>query len=288
MSSPLMIHRPRSIDEVLTLLEAHRGEAKIVAGATALTILLRQGLISPEALISLDRISGLDAIDIKDGVLTLGARVTHRAVERDPLVRQNIPVLAHAFGVVANVRVRNVATVGGVLAEADYASDPPAVFVMLNADIVVRSNGGARVIPAGEFVRDFYETALEPNEIITGVRVALPGPRTRAVYEKFSSRSSEDRPCIGVAALVQFAEDNRTCEAVRVVVGAVASTPQRFHDVEARALSRDLTPALAQEIAEEYADRVDPIDDLRGSSWYRREMIRVWVRRALENVHAAA
>ncbi|MGH7716473.1 MAG: FAD binding domain-containing protein [Vulcanimicrobiaceae bacterium] len=284
----MTIHRPRTIDEVLLLLETHRSEAKIVAGSTALTILLRQGLISPEALVSLDRICGLHTIDVKDGVLKLGALVTHRAVERGVLVREHVPVLSHAFGVVANVRVRNVATVGGVLAEADYASDPPAVFVMLDAEIVVRSNACERVIPAGEFVRDFYETALEPNEIITGVRVPLPAPRTRAVYEKFSTRSSEDRPCIGVAALVRFAEDNRTCEDVRVVVGAVASTPQRFRDVEALAMSRELTPALAQEIAEEYADRIDPLDDLRGSSWYRREMIRVWVRRALENAYAAA
>lgn len=288
MSGRLTIHRPRTLDEALLFLEAHRGEAKIVAGSTALTILLRQGLISPEALVSLDRVAGLDAIELKDGALHLGALVTHRDVERSPLVRRHLPVLAHAFGVVANVRVRNVATVGGVLAEADYASDPPAVFAMLDAEIVARGSAGERTIPATDFVRDFYETALEPNEIITGVRVPLHAPNTRAVYEKFSTRSSEDRPCIGVAALVRLEDDNRTCEDVRVVVGAVASTPQRFPDVEDLAPSRELTPALAAEIAEEYAERIDPLDDLRGSSWYRREMIRVWVRRALENAYARA
>lgn len=284
MASPLVIHRPRTLDEAFLHLQAHAGAAKIVAGSTALTILLRQGFISPEALVSLDRIPGLAAIEVSESEIRLGALVTHRAVELSPEVRRRIPALAHAFGVVANVRVRNVATVGGVLAEADYASDPPAVFVSLDAEVVVQGPGGERVIPAADFVRDFYETALEPNEIVTGVRVPLPKLRTRAVYEKFSTRSSEDRPCIGVAAVVRLAEDDRTCEDVRVVVGAVASTPQRFRDAERIAVGNAMTAQIATEIAEAYAERIDPLDDLRGSAWYRREMVRVWIRRALKRV----
>src|SRR5579883_1062931 len=121
MPAALTIHRPRTLDEALLHLQVHGDEAKLVAGSTALTILLRQRLIVPEALVSLDRLTGLKEIRVEGGVLHLGALVTHRDVELSPVVRRHIPVLAHAFGVVANVRVRNVATVGGVLAEADYA-----------------------------------------------------------------------------------------------------------------------------------------------------------------------
>jgi aerobic carbon-monoxide dehydrogenase medium subunit len=258
-----------------------------VAGGTALTILLRQRLIRPAALVSLADVPGLETIACRDGWLHLGALATHRAVERSPVVRRTIPGLARTFQVVANVRVRNVATVGGVVAEADYASDPPAMLVALGAQVEVRGPAGARSIPADEFFVGFYETALGPAEIVTGVCVPVPAAGTRAAYEKVVTRSSEDRPCLGVAALVRLADD-RTCRDVRVAVGAVADVPQRFPEVEAMALGRPLDDELATAVADAYAGRIDPIDDLRGSAWYRAEATRVWVRRALQAAREAA
>src|SRR5207244_1346453 len=125
-----------------------------------------------------------------------------------------------------SVRVRCAATVGGVLAEADYASDPPCVFVGLDADVVVRGSGGERRIPAGDFFLGFFETALAADEIVTAVEVPLLAPGTGAVYSKYSSRSAEDRPCVGVFAAVRLADDGRTCEELRVSVGAAARVPQ--------------------------------------------------------------
>src|SRR6185295_5939038 len=147
--------------------------------------------------------------------------------------------LAFTFGTVANVRVRNAATVGGVLAEADYASDPPTAFLALDASVEVASPGGARQIAIGDFFRGFYETALEPNEIVTHVRVPLPATGTSAVYEKFVTRSSEDRPCVGVFAALRVADDGR-CDELRVAAGAVAEVPQRFPDIEALAHGHEL------------------------------------------------
>jgi carbon-monoxide dehydrogenase medium subunit len=238
--------------------------------------MLRQGLIDPAALVLLRGISGLDGIERENGHVRIGALVTHREAERSATLAEAIPVLAEVFSRVANVRVRNQATVGGVLAEADYASDPPAVFVGLAAELEARGPSGARTIPAGEFFRAFYETALEPTEILTSVRVPLPTDGTRAVYKKYVSRSSEDRPCVGVFA-------SAGPGGVRVVVGAAAETPQTFPEIEALG-SGGLDQQTIATIADRYAESIDTLEDMRGSSWYRQEMVRVWVARALTEV----
>src|SRR3989442_6786893 len=202
MPQTIAFHEPTSVEQAALLLAEYRGDAKVVAGATALTILLRNRLIAPRALISLGRIgSGLRTIREDDGALVLGALVTHREVEQSALVRRRIPVLAETFATVANVRVRNVATVGGVVAEADYASDPPAVLLALDAEVEAQGPKGARRIPAARFFVGFLETALTRDEVVTAVRVPVPPARTRGADEKFVTRSSQDRPCVGLISL---------------------------------------------------------------------------------------
>jgi aerobic carbon-monoxide dehydrogenase medium subunit len=176
----LEILKPRSVAEAVGMLTDYGDDARPMAGATAVSILLRQGLIAPRYLVSLNSLPGLDAIERRDGTLHLGALVTHREVERSPLVHETVPVLSRTFGQVGNVRVRNVATVGGVLAEADYASDPPCVLLALDAQLEVSGPGGDRSIPAAEFFRGCYETALGTGEILTGVSLKIPPPATRA------------------------------------------------------------------------------------------------------------
>lgn len=276
-----------SLDEAVGALEHYGEDAKVVAGATALTIMLQQGLIEPVAMVSIGRIQGLRGIERADDTLAIGALTTHREVELSPVVRDSLPVLATTFGLVANVRVRNAATVGGVVAEADYASDPPAMLAALDAEIDIHGPSGARSLPIADFLIGFYETALEPAEIVTGVRVPLLPAGSGAIYEKFTTRSSEDRPCVGVAAIVRT-DDDGTCADLRVAVGAAAEIPQRFAEVEAEARGRAVDEALATTIAERYAEAIDPLSDMRGSDWYRREMIRVWVRRAILGARDAA
>jgi carbon-monoxide dehydrogenase medium subunit len=261
---------PRSLDEALAL-KAERGdEATVVAGGTFVGILVNQRLLEPAAFLSLRGVPGLDSIS-GDGELALGAMVTHRAVERSSAVRQGWPGLAGAFGVVASPRVRNQATVGGVLADADYASDPPAMLCALRARAVARGAAGTREIPVDELILGHYETSLAPDELITEVRV--PGGTERAVYRKFRSRSHEDRPCVAVAAALAGG-------VLRVVVGAVAARPQHFPELCA------LGAGAAAEIGRRYAEAIDPIADVRGSSAYRRRVIAVEVRRAVEELAA--
>jgi carbon-monoxide dehydrogenase medium subunit len=252
--------------------------------------MLRERLIDPKALVWIGRLPEpeLSSISEDDGHLEIGALVTHRDVERNETVKSVLPVLAYTFSKVANVRVRNQATVGGVLAEADYASDPPAVFLALDAEVDVRGPSGGRTIPMKEFTQSFYTTALEPSELVTAVRVPVPQHGTRAVYHKFVTRSSEDRPCIGVCGVVRLAADGKTAEDVRVSVGAAAEIPQRFPELEKELVGKDLDDAAIRSIAEGYAERIETLDDMRGSSWYRTQMVRVWVRRALEDARTAA
>jgi aerobic carbon-monoxide dehydrogenase medium subunit len=249
------------------VLKAQRDDLTVVAGGTFVGILVNQGLLAPTAFLSLHRIPGLEYVRA-NGDLHVGALTTHRAVEHSGAVRESWPALAVTFGLVASPRVRNQATVGGVLADADYASDPPSMLVALGACVVARSVRGERVIPAEELIVSYYETSLAPDELLVEVRV--PGGPHRATYRKFRSRSHEDRPCVGVAACRRDGE-------LRVVVGAVAERPQWFPNL--------CDPAAdPAELGRAYAEAIAPISDVRGSSEYRKRVIAVEVRRALEEV----
>ena len=268
-------HEPRSLDEALSLRAEHGEEATVVAGGSFLGIVMNQKLFAPTRLVALRGVPDLDYIEADDGFLRLGAMTTHRDVERSPVVRDKWPTLAFNFSVVASPRVRNQATVGGVVADADYASDPPAMLAALGARVVARSVRGEREIPMEEFVVGHYETALEEDELVTEVRV--PRSDGRSVYRKFRSRSSEDRPCVSVAAA-------REDGGLRVVVGAVAERPQYFPEVCDLARGERLDDGLAAEIGHRYAEGIEPLADSRGSARYRRRIIAVEVRRALEDL----
>jgi aerobic carbon-monoxide dehydrogenase medium subunit len=275
---------PRTMEEAAGLRGEHGDEARILAGGTALVLMLRNRLIAPRYLISLNTVEGYRDVTYQPGEgLRLGALATIAQAERAPALREHYPALADTYHQVANIRVRWAATVGGNLTEADYASDPPAMLMALDARVGVAGPRGAREIPLGEFFTDYYETALAPDEVLTEIRVPDPAPGTRATYFKFITRSSEDRPCVGVAATLRL-DASGACEDLRVVVGAVAGTPQRFPEAEAQARGERPTSALFQAIGQAYAQAIDPIDDMRGSAWYRQRMVGVLVARALERL----
>lgn len=273
---------PASLEEALALRADYGDEATVVAGGTFIGNLLNQRLLAPAALLSLQHMKELAFIEAGQP-LRLGAMTTHRAVERSSIVRERWPVMAYTFSLVASPRVRNQATVGGVLADADYASDPPALFTALNATVLARSTHGEREIPVEELITGYYETALRPDELLVEVRV--PGDVEGVVYRKFRSRSSEDRPCVAVAVA-------QVAGKLRVVVGAVADRPQYFPDICALADSVDgadgaeMSRELATEIGRRYAEAIDPISDSRGSATYRRRIIAVEVHRALEQLQS--
>lgn len=278
--------QPGSLDEAVTLLAAQNEDTKVISGGTALVIMLKNRLIAPATLLSLGRLSELRNIRHEPGTgLRIGAMVTIREAELSPLIRDKQPTLAQTFGKVGNVRVRHAATVGGNLTEADYASDPPCVLVALRARVKARSSKGEREIPLVNLFKGFYETTLTADEILTELIVPDPEPGTRSTYLKYVSRSSEDRPCAGMAALLETRADG-TCKELRLVAGAVAEIPQEISAAEEQARDQKLSAKLIDHIAQAYADAIEPLSDLRGSAWYRKQMIRVLARRALQQVSA--
>jgi aerobic carbon-monoxide dehydrogenase medium subunit len=271
---------PTSLEEALELRNNYGDEATVVAGGTFIGILMSQRIMIPGVLLALRGVHELafieaDEDDSKKGPLRIGATTTHRAVERSALVRQGWPILAYTFSLVASPRVRNQATVGGVLADADYASDPPAMFTALKATAVALSVDGEREIPVEELITGYYETSLHPNELLVEVRI--PRNVEKPVYRKFRSRSSEDRPCVAVAAAQVDGK-------LRVVVGAVAERPQYFPDICTLGDGEQLNRELATEIGLRYAENITPLSDSRGSAEYRKRVIAVEVRRALEEM----
>jgi carbon-monoxide dehydrogenase medium subunit len=268
---------PSTLRDAIALRAERGDEATVIAGGTFVGILMNQGFLSPPALLSLGGVGELRGVEVVDGELRLGAMVTHRDVERDARVRAGWPVLARMFALVASPRVRNQATIGGVLADADYASDPPAMLQALGARALLRSPARERTVAIEELILGYYETCIADDELLVEVRV--PAAPERAVYRKFRSRSSEDRPCVAVAAV-------RDGQRLRVVVGAVAERPQEFPEVCALAGGRELDRALATKIGAGYAERVAAIDDVRGSAAYRRRVTAVEVRRAIEELAA--
>jgi aerobic carbon-monoxide dehydrogenase medium subunit len=274
--------QPHSLEEAQELIVQHGDDARLIAGGMAVVLMIQQRLIAPEILISLSRISELvHQQEAADG-LHLGPTVLLRTIELSRKVREDYPAFAYACGVVGNVRVRNQATLGGNLAEADYASDPPTMLLALNAAVTIRGPGGSRVLPLSEFFLGFYTTAMEADELITDIFIPRLLPGTRMAYIKYRSRSSEDRPCVGVAAVADF--DGEVCRELRVAVGAACEIPRRLPEIEALSIGERLTDALVDEIAEDYAAGIDTLEDLRGSAWYRKQMIRVFVKQALEEV----
>jgi aerobic carbon-monoxide dehydrogenase medium subunit len=274
-------HEPGDLAEALRL-RAELGEsALVVAGATFTGILVGQRLVRPETFLFLGRVAGLDEIEAAGEELRLGAMVRHRAVERSPEIGSGWSSLARAFGVVASPRVRNQATVGGVLCDADYASDPPAMFVALDARVRLASLRGTREMSVEDFITGHYSTQLGDDELLT--EVVVPRAPARATYLKFRSRSTEDRPCVAVAAVADFEPDG-SCRLLKVVAGAVADRPRLLPEACDLARGRPLDAVMARRIGEAYAEGVETIADVRGSAAYRTQVLSVIVRRALEEL----
>ncbi len=281
--NPIKFIEPTELSEAISLLDQHGDDAKIIAGGTSVVLMLQQRLVAPSVLISLGRIPNYDFIRLESDELHIGALTNLRDLERSGIVSTFCPALAHTFHVVANVRVRNQATIGGNLASADYAADPPAMLTALEARVQVLGSETKREIPLDEFFLGFYTTALEPNEILTEIIIPKLPASARAAYQKYTSISAEGRPCVALGAVADFESDGR-CRNLRLAVGAAVETSQRVREAEAMAHGHILTDELVAAIAEEYARTLDPLADVRGSAWYRREMIRVFVKRALEEV----
>ena len=276
------LHRPVTVAEASGLLAA-RPDAALYAGGTELLLLMKAGLVRPADVIDLKRVSALGGLVDGDGALAIGATVTHRALERSAAVRARWPLVAGVAAHVANVRVRNVGTVGGNLAFADPHSDLATLFLVFDATVGLASTAGARELPLADFVVGPYETTRRPDEVLTGVRLQSWPARTVGVYVKFGLH---ERPTLGLALALTLDESDRVT-AARLAAGCVSPRPHRIEAAERALVGRRLG-AVGDEFAALAADAVDPVSDLHGGADYKRELTRVFARRALTAAVARA
>lgn len=268
---------PRTLDEALLALGDP--EARCLAGGVSLMVLIRNGLLAPRRLVNLKTIPGLDGISVDaGGALHLGPLARHRDLERSPLVRAGWPVLASAARQVGSPVIRNMGTIGGNLCHGDPAADLPAALVALDARLTVVGPDGEGEIPAGEFHRGYYETALPPGGLLRKIVVPPPGQGSSGVYLKLR-RTATDLPIVAVAA--QLTMDGDRCRRAALAVGAAGAAPARLRTAEVSLEGRALDARAAADAAALARQAVKPIDDARGSAEYKRDMVEVMVRRAI-------
>ncbi len=273
---------PKTAGEVLDLLEQSTGRAQLIAGGSALVPWLHQGSVATTTLISLRDVTELDRIWIDGDRLSIGAMVTMRHLETAAAVRRYAPLLADAAHTVGHLRIRNQATLGGNLMEANYGTDMPAALAVLDAVAVLRSPRGVRRLAIDALLLEAGQTALQYGEIVTHVELPLR-PQSHQIYLKFRGRAEKERPCVGVAALVEFEQAGQVASC-QIAVGAATTVPVRLPHVEARVRGRSLDTATIREVAMAYAEGMRPISDLRGSAWFRRTIIAVLIKRALSHI----
>jgi carbon-monoxide dehydrogenase medium subunit len=270
--------QPRSVDEAIELLVKHGDEARPIGGGTTLIILMKQRALHYPYLVDLQSIPGLDQISRESDGVRIGALATHRTVELAPLIRQAFPAIAEAFSQIGNVRVRQTASVGGNLAHADYRLDPPPPLLVLGTVVNTMGPNGSRNIPIKDFFRGLYETALEPGELIVDVKIPFMPPDSKAVYLRYSSLSGNDWPCLGVAALAS--RQNGRCRELRLALGGVAATPLLIEGLDL-VKDQSLDDSVIDKLLGEVDGQISPSSDLRGSEWYKRKMVRVFVKKAI-------
>jgi carbon-monoxide dehydrogenase medium subunit len=270
--APFAYARADSLDEAVSLLAEHGDDAKVLAGGHSLLPLMKLRLATPSVLVDVGRLRELSYVRDDGDVVAIGGLTRHHAVEHDPVVREHVPILAAAAGEVGDPQVRHRGTLGGSLAHGDPASDLPAVVLALRGSIVVHGTAGTREIAADDFFRDFLETALEPDELITEVRLPKLAGAGWA-FEKFNKRA-QDWAIVGVAAVGGAAPG--------VALVNMGSTPVRADAVE----DARRAGASASDAARLAADGTAPPSDLNASREYRRHLARVLVGRALATVDA--
>ena len=267
--------RAGSVDEALELLG--RDDAKLLAGGHSLLPLMKLRLAQPALLVDIGRIEELSYVRDASEQLAIGALTRHHDVANDPLVQEHCPIVSYAAGHIGDPQVRHRGTIGGSVAHGDPASDLPTVLLALDAELAVRGPGGETAVPAADFFRGLFETALGPQDMLTEIRIPKLGSWTGWSYLKFNRRA-QDWATVGVAALVR--RDNGKVEQASVALTNMGLTPLRATAVEdALAGSSADDAAVAAEKADEGAS---PPSDTNASGDYRRELSRVLTRRALE------
>jgi len=294
--------KPQTLDEALALLNQYGDCARLIAGGTDVIVMIKQKKMAPEVLISLRGISGLDRIEY-DGDLKIGPLVTHRAIEKSELIRKQFSALTDAADVLGSIQIRNVATIGGNICTAAPSADTAPPLLALGAQVKLKTAKAERVLPIERFFTGPRETILQKGEILSEIIIPKPLPHTGSAYWKHQRRGALDLPILGVAVLLSLDKatvscsdilcttspistvlhslegDEVFCKEVRIALGVAAPTPMRATKAENLLRGKKISDELLEEAAETASKEAQPRDSIRGEAWYRRDMIRVLVKR---------
>jgi len=278
--SPFELLEPRTLREATGLLASAEPSVRPIAGGTAVMLMMKMGVLRPSRLVSLraveKRYSAIEAG--ADGGLVIGALATLASLERSPVVKSRAPVIIRALRTLANVRVRNVATVGGHLAHADPHMDLPPLLIALGASVSVEGPAGGRTLPLEELYSGYLETSLRQGELIGRLTVPTLGAR-RAAYLKCTTRSADDWPALGVA--VALDTDGSIIRDAGIVIGAATDTPVRLANAEKSLRGARVDDASLRRAGDAAAAEAAVISDQHGTAAYKRELVRVYVARAV-------
>jgi carbon-monoxide dehydrogenase medium subunit len=282
---PFEYHRAGSVDEAVALLAQHGDDAKVLAGGQSLVPLLSLRLARPRQLIDINRVSDLARI-VNGSSLTIGATTRQRTIEHSDVVRKASPLLADAVRLIGHTAIRNRGTIGGSLAHADPAAELPAVLLALDGEVEARSARGTRTVAASQLFEGFLTTSLEPDELLTAVRVPVSAAGTGWSFQEFSRRSG-DFAIVGVAATVRL-DGNGRISAARIALSGVDQTPTRASAAESMLTGGSPSDDLWKNAGAAAAAPLEPSSDLHGSAAYRKHLAAALTARALKEAHDRA
>ena len=271
--------RPKDLGEVLEILKEREGEAKVLAGGFSLIPLLKLRLAQPTLLVDLRDVGGLDTISQTDGEVRIGGRVTHRRIQADDGLAGVLPILRDAAGGIGDPQIRNWGTIGGSCAHADPSADWPAVMQAVHASFVLRSADGERVVPARGFFLDTFVTGIEPTEVLTEVRIPVPGPRSGSAYQKLERRAG-DFSTVGAGVQLKLADDRRIAS-IGIGLTAVGDAPFAATHAEDAIKGAQPDDTMFREAAAAAARQSRPTNDNHGPADYKRAMVAEMTFRAL-------
>ena len=285
--APFDYHRPATLEEALALLERYAGDAKVLAGGQSLIPLMNMRLARPAALIDLERIDGLAGLRFDGDRLHVGAMTRHMEVERSAAVRERIGLLSAALPYVGHLAIRSRGTFGGSLAHADPAAELPALATLFDAAFTLAGTAGTREVPWNEFFVTYLTSCLEPDEILTGITLALAPPQAGWSFHEIARRHG-DFALAGCAALVELEAGSDTIAGARVALFGVDATPIRLLAAEPQLAGRRPADAAIDDIASDAAKRLEPPTDVHGSSAFRRDIARRLIARGIREAAAHA
>lgn len=285
---PFEYHAASSLDDALDWLESYGLEAQVLAGGTDLLPAMKNGKLRPKAVLSLHRLAEMNFVRQQPGEIRIGALTSHQTLANNAVIREMLPVLCQAVSLIGSWQIRNVATIGGNLCQASPAADSAGPLLALNATVVLVDRQGERQVPLNSFFLGPGQTVLRPGQLLREIIVPEPTPGSMGVYLKLMRRQAVDLALVGVAIQAQPAPDGHRFQKVTIGLGGVAPTPIRAGEAEAllSGLPLDQVHSKLTTVARAAVAATAPIDDVRASAAYRRTMVKVFIKRGLQQIVA--